>query len=61
MGIRIDRIWSMPSKWTFSIKPIAKLLKEEMENSEVFIEPFSGQSLLSTTIKNDINFQEPHP
>lgn len=28
--MRIDRVWAMPNKWTFSIKPIAQLLREEM-------------------------------
>ena len=28
--MRMERIWAMPNKWTFSIKPIARLLREEM-------------------------------
>ena len=28
--MQIDRIWAMPNKWTFSIKPIAELLKQEV-------------------------------
>ena len=27
--MRIDRIWAMPNKKTFTIKPIAELIKEE--------------------------------
>ena len=26
----LERIWAMPNKWTFTIKPIAELLKEKM-------------------------------
>ena len=28
--MRMERIWAMPNKWTFAIKPIAQLLREEM-------------------------------
>lgn len=28
--MQIDRIWAMPNKWTFSIKPIAELLEQEV-------------------------------
>ena len=28
--MQIERIWAMPNKWTFTIKPIAELLKEEV-------------------------------
>lgn len=30
--MKIDRIWAMPNKWTFTIKPIAQLLKDEMDD-----------------------------
>jgi len=28
--MKIERIWAMPNKWTFTIKPIKELLKEEV-------------------------------
>ena len=28
--MRMERIWAMPNKWTFAIKPIDRLLREEM-------------------------------
>jgi hypothetical protein len=40
--IRIDRVWSMPSKWTFTIKPIAELLKEEIVG--LTVDPFAGKN-----------------
>lgn len=27
----MERIWAMPNKWTFAIKPIAQLLWEELD------------------------------
>ncbi len=44
----------MPDKWTFRIKPIAKLLKEEISATDLWIDPFCGMSKLAT-ITNDIN------
>ncbi len=29
MKIKIERKWAMPSKWTFTIKPIQELLYED--------------------------------
>lgn len=43
----------MPNKWTFQIKPIAKLLKEEM-NGGLWIDPYAGKNSPATTT-NDIN------
>lgn len=28
--MKIERTWAMPSLWTFTIKPIKKLLEEEI-------------------------------
>lgn len=43
----------MPNKWTFQIKPIAKLLKEEM-NGGVWVDPYAGMNS-SANITNDLN------
>src|SRR3990167_8810109 len=39
--LRIERVWAMPSKWTFTVKPIAQLLEEEIEG-EKWADPFAG-------------------
>lgn len=41
--MKIDRIWAMPNKWTFSIKPIKELLKEEVTLGK-WIDPYAGQN-----------------
>ena len=51
--MRIDRIWSMPNKWTFQIKPIKELLQEELTDG-VWVDPFSGM-YSPATIKNDLD------
>jgi len=45
--MKIERIWAMPSRWTFKIKPISDLLCEEM-GSGMFLkglwgDPFAGK------------------
>ena len=40
--MKIERIWAMPNKWTFKIKPIAEFLKEEIIG--LTADPFAGQN-----------------
>lgn len=52
MSIKIDRVWAMPNKWTFTIKPIKQLLSAHVRG--IWADPFCG--LYSPAqIKNDIN------
>jgi hypothetical protein len=48
--IKIERVWAMPNRWTFKIKPIAELLRREV--SGLVVDPFPGQSEVGT-IRND--------
>lgn len=50
----IERKWAMPNKWTFNIKPIAELLKEEIQQGELWIDPFAGE-YSPAKITNDLN------
>lgn len=50
----IERKWAMPNKWTFKIKPIAELLKEEIRQGELWIDPFAGE-YSPAKITNDLN------
>lgn len=61
--MRIERVWAMPNKWTFKIKPIRELLDEEMHPMEPYLggearnswlDPFCGENS-PAQIKNDIN------
>ena len=53
-SIRIERIWSMPNKNTFKIGPIEELLKEEVNLSQYWIDPFANRNK-SASITNDLN------
>lgn len=49
----MERIWAMPNKWTFTIKPIKRLLLEEMDGG-VWCDPFAGENS-PADITNDLN------
>ena len=51
--MRIERIWSMPNKNTFDIKPIKELLKEEVAGG-LWIDPFANKNKVAS-ITNDLN------
>ena len=55
--ILITREWAMPNKWTFLIKPIAKLLNEELTDG-LWIDPFAGENS-PAQITNDLNPARP--
>ena len=53
--MNIERVWAMPNKCTFSIKPITQLLREELD-SGLWVDPFSnGVRAALHTINNDLN------
>ena len=41
--MNLERVWAMPNKWTFTIKPIKELLREEVK-SGIWIDPFAGKN-----------------
>ena len=49
----ISRVWSMPSKWTFTIKPIAELLARYVGGGSGWVDPFAGENSMAE-ITNDI-------
>lgn len=50
-----NRIWAMPSKWTFTIMPIKHLIHRYInDDGRLWIDPFSGTSRIAK-ISNDIN------
>lgn len=52
-NVRIERIWSMPNKNTFEVKPIHDLIIEEMTEG-TWIDPFANRNKLAT-ITNDLS------
>ena len=55
--MKIIRIWAMPSKWTFTIKPIRELIFEEMTPG-IWIDPFAGENS-PAQISNDLHPDRP--
>ena len=54
MPVKIERLWSMPNKHTFSIPPISTLLDEVLVGRRVIVDPFSSSSHRGT-ICNDLD------
>lgn len=55
--MRFEKVWAMPSRWTFTIKPIKGLLAEELTQG-VWVDPFAGENS-PASITNDINPARP--
>ena len=49
--MEIQRAWSMPSRNTFSIKPIREMINKELTGG-VIIDPFANNSILKKNIVN---------
>lgn len=52
-SVSIERIWAMPNKNTFEIKPIHDLITEELTDG-LWIDPFANRNKLAT-ITNDLS------
>ncbi|MBQ6253022.1 hypothetical protein [Ruminococcus sp.] len=52
--IRIERVWAMPNKNTFKIKPIERLIGETVDLSLLWIDPFANQNKIAS-VTNDLN------
>ncbi len=52
-NILIERVWAMPNKNTFDIKPINDLILEEFTNGK-WVDPFANKNKFAT-ITNDLN------
>ena len=50
----INRVWALPNKWTFQIKPIANLLSRYVGNGKDWVDPFAGM-YSPAEFTNDLN------
>lgn len=53
-SILITRTWAMPNKWTYSIKPINKLIRKYAGDGRGWADPFAGKSAFAE-YRNDLN------
>ena len=51
--MRIQRVWAMPSIWTFRVKPIAELLARYVDGGRGWADPFAGEAS-PAELTNDI-------
>jgi hypothetical protein len=56
--VNFSRKWAMPSRHTFTIKPIAELVYKYFKKDELWIDPFGGFNSPCTE-SNDINPEAP--
>lgn len=56
--MKMSRVWAMPNKWTFTIKPIKELINSYVGNGENWIDPFSGMHS-PAEFTNDLNPESP--
>ncbi len=54
--LKIERIWAMPNKETFTIKPISNLLSLYLvgEDGRLWVDPFAGKNS-PAILRNDLN------
>lgn len=45
--MKIYRVWAMPNKNTFDIKPIKELIQEEKTNG-IWIDPYANKNKIAT-------------
>ena len=50
----IKRVWAMPSRWTFQIKPIAALVARYVSDGKGWLDPFAGMTS-PAEFTNDLN------
>lgn len=53
-----NRVWAMPDKWTFRIKPIAELLAQYVGDGKGWVDPFAGETS-PAELTNDLNPEHP--
>lgn len=56
--VKFSRVWAMPSAWTFTILPIAKLIHKYVGDGKGWIDPFAGENS-PAEITNDLNPNRP--
>jgi len=56
--VKFRREWAMPSEWTFTIQPIAKLIARYVGDGKGWIDPFAGENS-PAEITNDLNPKRP--
>lgn len=57
-SVPMTRVWAMPNKWTFKIKPIREILEKYEVTNGNWIDPFAGFNS-PAAVTNDLNPESP--
>lgn len=58
MSVKISRVWAMPHKYTFKVKPLRDIISSYMLPGETWADPFAG-FYSPASITNDLNPEAP--
>lgn len=56
--IKVSRVWAMPSKWTFEVKPLRAIISRYKADGDMWIDPFAGFNS-PAEVTNDLNPESP--
>lgn len=57
-SVPMKRVWAMPNRWTFKIKPIKELLEKYHVAEDWWVDPFAGFNS-PAKVTNDLNPESP--
>lgn len=57
--IKLQRVWAMPSIWTFECDPIKNMIVRYVGDGLNWVDPFAGKSTFAE-FRNDIEQPQPH-
>lgn len=52
-ALRFSIAWAMPTRWTFSMPPVAEFLARHLAGAATIVDPFCGESKIATH-RNDL-------
>ena len=53
MSVVYSTAWAMPSRWTFTVKPIGAFVRRHVQHCRTIVDPFAGRSHIATH-RNDL-------
>lgn len=56
--MKTSRVWAMPNKWTFKVKPLRTVIDRYMLSGQLWADPFSGYNS-PAELTNDLNPDAP--
>lgn len=58
--VKCSRVWAMPHKYTFQVKPLREIVERHIDGSRLWLDPFAGyHSPVKRKFQNDLNPASP--